>query len=225
MRTLKPLLFIICSLLITSCRSGEVPKKIIAANKWERTIVRFEKQDQLTPPQKGCVLFVGSSSFRMWKTLEKDMAPTKVLNRGFGGSKLVDLLVFKDRIVTNYHPSKIFLYEGDNDLSNGKKPIKEFLKEFVEFHNHIHKKLPDTKIYFVSIKPSLKRIKVWPYSSKGNAAIANECSKHPYLHYVDVASAMFDSNKKLKDIFVKDNLHMNAKGYKIWAAIIRPLCR
>jgi hypothetical protein len=85
---------------------------------WEPAITAFETQDRRQPPKPGQVVFAGSSSIRFWHTLAADMAPIPVLNRGFGGAHLRDVLRYADRIVTPYRPQAVVVYAGENDLGS-----------------------------------------------------------------------------------------------------------
>src|SRR5882762_2255584 len=122
-------------------------------NKWEPEIQQFEKSDKKNPPPKGAVLFVGSSSIRMWKSLAQDFPGIEVINRGFGGSEIADSTFYVDRIVIPYRPKIVILYAGDNDLANVKTPQQVF-GDYKAFVSRVQRKLPATKIAFISIKPS-----------------------------------------------------------------------
>ena len=193
--------------------------------RFEKSIQAFEATDQTMPPSAGAILCVGSSSMRGWhQTIHSDLAPLTIIPRGFGGSNMNDALHYVDRIVLPYKPRAIVLYEGDNDISyDGITPIK-FKDTYRAFVDRVHARLPTTRIYFLSIKPSIRRMKFWPKMIEANALIAKECAGDKRLIYVDVAAGMLDERGKLRtDIFKKDNLHMNAKGYAIWREILRPV--
>lgn len=187
-------------------------------------IEAFEAADQTSPPPKDAVLCIGSSSMRKWHgTIQRDLAPLTIIPRGFGGSNMNDVLFFADRIVLPYQPRAIVLYEGDNDIAEGVAPEK--IKDtFLKLVEKIHNPLPDTRFYILSIKPSISRWKLWPQMQAANQMIQQTCEADPRLTYVDVASGMLDSSGRPKaDIFVEDELHMNAKGYVIWRDILRPV--
>src|SRR5437868_9345724 len=147
------------ALLITFClvicisfaRAQQSPAP---ANKWEAAIRKFEESDRQSPPAKVAVLFIGSSSIQMWKSLAEDFPQTKVINRGFGGSEVADSTYYVDRIVVPYQPRMVVLYAGDNDLASGKTPQKVF-EDYKEFVNRVKARLPKARIAFISIKPSL----------------------------------------------------------------------
>lgn len=193
-------------------------------DRFESAIVKFEQEDQEKGYQPEAVLFTGSSSIRMWKTLTEDMAPIPVINRGFGGSTIPEVLHYADRIILPHQPKYIVLYCGENDLSNDDTKAKEALNSFKAFHSYLQENLPDTKLYFIAIKPSIKREKYWPKLQQANRKISKFISKQDNYFFVDTASEMLDSNGiVLQDIFVDDNLHMNAKGYEIWTSVLKPI--
>jgi len=194
----------------------------LKAHPFSTDIRKFEYEDIKNPPEQNAVLFIGSSSIRMWKTVYEDMKPLKVINRGFGGSQAEHVLFYMDRIVFPYNPSKIVFYEGDNDIAAGKKAEK-VLENFMTFVDTVHKRLPETKIYFISIKPSYARIKIWPEMNRANKLIEKFCLKNSFTEFIDVSNPMFESGGKLReDIFLTDQLHMNGTGYAIWTKIIKP---
>ncbi|CAG7657911.1 GDSL-type esterase/lipase family protein [Paenibacillus allorhizosphaerae] len=189
---------------------------------YENDIKAYEQRDKKALPPEGVTVFIGSSSIQRWSTLEKDMAPLQVINRGFGGSEAYQVTHFADRIVIPYKPKKIVFYEGDNDISKGTLP-EQIVEECKAFVRKIHHALPGTKIYFVSIKPSPSRIKDWEKSKKTNQLLEEYAKQHEYLEFIDVSAAMIDEKGNPKaDIFGPDRLHMNEKGYDIWTSIIRP---
>jgi hypothetical protein len=142
---------------------------------WERSIRNFEKQDLETPPPAGSILFMGSSSIRYWKTLEDDMAPLPVLNRGFGGSRIADVTYYADRVVLPYQPDAIVFYAGENDISglvlSKKKTSEEVANDFRAFCSKIHTKLPEVPVHFISIKPPKRRRKLWPEMQEANRLV------------------------------------------------------
>ncbi|MEM7395092.1 MAG: M1 family aminopeptidase, partial [Verrucomicrobiota bacterium] len=170
---------------------------------------------------QGLILFTGSSSIRTWTSLEKDMAGYTVLNRGFGGSQISDVLHYFDRIVTPYKPSKIAFYCGENDLHKGKS-VETVVNDFKTFARRVHEMNPETPIYFISVKPSPKRWASNPQYVEANRHIRSFCETDARLVYLDMASAMLgEDGKPLPDIWKDDQLHLNAKGYEIWTPILR----
>lgn len=189
---------------------------------WESTIKDFERQDIQHPPAKGSNLFVGSSSLAIWRTMNESFPGYAVLNRGFGGSNFIDLLYYVDRIVVPYAPSKIFVYEGDNDLAAGAEP-EEVLRRAIQFRTIIAKKLPSAKVVFISAKPSPSRWNLKEKYEQFNSELKRYASKTKSTEFVDVWTPMLDQRGVvLKHIFGADSLHMNNEGYVIWEAVLRP---
>ncbi|HEX6622180.1 MAG TPA: GDSL-type esterase/lipase family protein, partial [Pyrinomonadaceae bacterium] len=130
--------------------------KVERQRRFEPEIKRFEEADKQQPPAEGAVLFIGSSSIRLWKSLAEDFPSVKVVNRGFGGSHIEDSVDFADRIIFRHKPRLIVMYAGDNDIESGKSPAV-VLADFEKFVAAVHRKLPRTRIAFISIKPSPAR--------------------------------------------------------------------
>ena len=190
--------------------------------RFEESIQKFEQQDKEIPFPDGAVLFVGSSSIKIWESLDQDFPGVKAINRGFGGSQFSDLLYYIDRVVTCYRPSKIFIYEGDNDISAGKK-TKDIINEAKQVRQVIARILPGVPVLFISAKPSVARWKLRKKYMQLNSELSLYAGNTPYTGFVNVWSpAMDSSGEVMKDIFLEDNLHMNAKGYAIWKKAIEP---
>ena len=195
------------------------------AAKWELDIEKFEQADKANPPKPGMIVFAGSSSFARWSTLVDDMKPLEVINRGFGGSQMSDLDYYAKRIVNVYHPKAVVVYEGDNDLALASPKTPEIVaNDFRQFVQIVRGDLPDTWIYFISIKPSKLRWNEWPKMKAANAMNQDFARTQKRVEYIDVASAMFDSQGNLPaDLFVADGLHPTPKCYALWTSIIRPV--
>ena len=192
-------------------------------SRWGPYIQRFEGSDKNNPPLQGAILFVGSSSILYWRTLTEDMAPLKVINRGFGGSQMFELNMFRDRIVTNYKPRAIVVYEGDNDVAAGKN-TEEIIGAYEDFVQHIDKVLPDSDICFISAKPSIKRAHMLSQQTEVNERLKSMADSRDDMCYLDVAKSMFNEKGEIRaEIFVADNLHPNAAGYKVWKDVIKPV--
>ena len=196
--------------------AGIPPQKPI----WEPEIRAFEKKDQLQPPPQNAILFVGSSSIRKWTTLTNDFPGLQVINRGFGGSQIDDSTAFSSRIIFPYHPRIIVFYAGDNDLALGKSP-DQVVAEYTNFVGVVHAQLAQTRIVFISIKPSLARWNLRDQIVETNRRIA--AMKEPYLSFVDIYPSMLGSDgKPEKDLLLEDGLHPSEKCYQLWASLIRP---
>lgn len=191
--------------------------------KWEKEIAAFEHADAQTPPPKGGIVFVGSSSIRLWKTLAQDFPEHHVLNRGFGGSEIADSVHFADRLVLPYEPRLIVLYAGGNDLNNGRPPAEVFA-DFQAFTALLRAKVPDAEIAFISSAGNPARWAQVENVKALNAMIADFIKKQPHMKFIDVFHPMLgDDGLPRPEIFGPDKLHMNPEGYKLWTKIIAPL--
>ena len=213
----------LCTLLavLSFCSVGYA-QKAPDPTRFEDSVVEYEQYDQQHPFPEGAVLFVGSSSVRMWKSLDEDLPTITAVNRGFGGSQFSDLLYYLDRLVTCYKPSKIFIYEGDNDIAAGKKP-QHILNDAKQVRQKIATALPGVPVYFIAAKPSVARWKLRKKYQQLNSLLAVYASNTPSTGFVNVwEPALNEEGTVRTDIFLEDNLHMNEKGYAIWKAAIEP---
>lgn len=192
---------------------------------WEAEIRAFEAADRSDPPPAGGVLFVGSSSIRLWETLAEDFPGEHTINRGFGGSEIADATRFADRIVLPYRPRAIVLYAGDNDLMNGKKP-ERVRDDFVAFVARVRRDVPGVCIGFVSVKPSPARRHLLPAMRRANRLVRDYAAAQPGVAYLDVFTPMLDgAGEPRTELFVDDMLHMDRDGYTLWIAVIEPWLR
>ncbi len=189
--------------------------------KWEKTIAAFETADQQRPPTKGDILFVGSSSIRMWD-VQRSFPELFVVNRGFGGSQIEDSTHFAERIIGAHEPRAIVFYAGDNDIGSG-KTAETVASHFEQFVAKVRGKLPETQILFIAIKPSGSRWKHIETQRAANARIRAFCERGPRLTFVDVVPPMLGKDgQPREELFLKDRLHMTAAGYKVWNDLLRP---
>jgi lysophospholipase L1-like esterase len=189
-------------------------------NRWDKDIAAFEAQDRTNPPPKGAILFIGSSSIRLWKTLAQDLPEHTVINRGFGGSQIADSVHFVDRMVVPYQPKRIVMYAGGNDINGGKTP-EQVASDFKAFVARVHTKLPDTKIAYISIAPNPARWAQVERVKAANELIRGFTKTDKRLQFIDVFPHMLGADgMPLPDIFVDDHLHMNEKGYAIWKRVV-----
>lgn len=190
-------------------------------NRWEKDWAAYEAKPA---PAAGTIACVGSSSMRMWKTIAQDLAPLPVWNRAFGGSRTGDQVNAFPRLLLPHKPRVIVYYCGDNDLAKPDADPQNAVKGFSEFVAVVRKELPTTRIVYLSIKPSPSRIACLPVSTKANAAIKELCATDPLLTFIDVAGPMLDAEGKPRgELFLKDRLHMNEEGYKLWTSIVKPV--
>lgn len=183
----------------------------------------FLAADEKQMPPAGATLFVGSSSIRFWSTLKEDFPKLTVINRGFGGSQISDSTFWADRIVIPYHPARVVLYAGDNDVAGGKTP-EQILAEFQAFVAKVRTDLPDTPIYFISIKPSPSRWHLVETTRAANGLIADWIKGQTRMTYVDVFNPMLGPDGKPRpELYRPDKLHMTRAGYEIWTKILTPM--
>ena len=194
---------------------------VMGKNAFENEIRNYEKQNSIALPKKGQILFIGSSSFRIWKTFSTDLAGISAINRGFGGSTMTDALYYFDRMVVKYAPSTVVVYEGDNDLAKGKSP-EELAKEYEDFSNRLKKALPKTKLVYLAVRPSLSRIALSDKQKQFNGWLEKYCKSQKGRFFLDMHSPFYlPDGTLMPDIFVADRLHLNEKGYQIFSAKIR----
>jgi lysophospholipase L1-like esterase len=188
-------------------------------------IIAFEKADKQSFPPKKAIVFTGSSSIRLWNDLQQRFPGKKVINRGFGGSGLTDLIRYADRIVIPYRPRQIIIYSGENDIAAGKSAEQVF-EDFKKIADKIKKNLPSAKIAYISMKPSPSRISKIEEVKKGNALIRDYLASTKTGEYINVFDPMLNNNQEPRaELFVEDNLHMNMQGYDLWTKIIAPYLR
>lgn len=191
-------------------------------HQFENEIVAFEQQDLKNPPEKGGIVFVGSSSIRLWKSLKEDFPGRNVLNRGFGGSQIADSVHYATRIVTKYEPKKVVFFAGTNDLHAGKK-AENVLADFSSFVDIVHSKLPKTPIAFIAITPSPSRFANLAEIKKANELVKAFCRNAKNMVYIDTFNQYLNADGGPRpDLFITDQLHMNPEGYKIWAKAVAP---
>ena len=191
---------------------------------WETSIKKFEAQDQLYPPMKNAIVFTGSSSFTFWSTLEQDMAPLPVINRGFGGARMPDVLHYLERILLPYHPRAVVLFAGTNDIS-GSKPAsaRQVYDGYLAFVRCVQESLPETIIYYVGITPTPSRWKYWSIAAEANRLIYEHTLTDPHLRFIDLTEYLLGADGKPdRSLYRIDRLHPNAKGYVKWTAVIKP---
>ena len=186
-------------------------------------IKAFKKQDSIHFPPKHVILFVGSSSFRKWTTVQDYFPGDTIINRGFGGSTLPDVINYADDIIFPYEPKQIVIYCGDNDLATSDTVSAEtVVNRFKALFFLIRDRMPDVPIVFVSIKPSPSREKLLPKMEEANKSIKKFLEKKNNTAFADVFHKMMKRGSIKQDLFIEDNLHMNAKGYAIWQKVINP---
>lgn len=209
MNNLRYLTLII--LIFVQCKTSE--------KAFYQDIQNFKKEDSSHPPVKDIILFVGSSSFTYWKDVQKDLNNPMILNRGFGGSTLVDLWRYKDDVIFAYKPKQIVIYCGENDVASSENvSSSEVAGRFKKLYKNIRKKYPDIPIAFISLKPSPSRWKMKDRMREANHLIRQFAEAENNFVFVDIWDKMLNENGYPKsEIFTADSLHMNKYGYEIWA--------
>ncbi len=213
---------IACVLLFETLSSNAQTNKAIP---FQDEIDIFIKKDSLQMPAANSILFVGSSSFNYWKDISNYFPDYPIINRGFGGSSLTDIIYFNQETILKYKPKQIYIYCGENDIAASDTITPQIVFErfktlYTIIRTHLGNKIP---VMYVSIKPSVARWNMEDKFVAANALIRNFINKQKHTEFLDVHSAMLDANGMVfKDIFIADKLHMNAKGYAIWQKIIAP---
>ncbi len=180
-----------------------------------------KKYDTLWEPSKETIVFTGSSSVRVWNDLQQRFPGVQIVNTGFGGSEASDLLAYADDLILRYKPRKVFIYEGDNDLNSNKKP-RTVMSDIKSIISRVRADRPDTKIVLIAAKPSIARWHLKRRYKQLNRKMKGLVKKEVHLAFADVWRPMLQGRKVKQDIFIKDGLHMNAKGYDIWYTILKP---
>ena len=205
----------------------QVKKEALYLYQWSKKdtfideINEFKRLDKKNLPEKGRILFTGSSSIRFWNSLEKDMKPLKVLNRGFGGAHISHVIHHFDDIVRPYSPKAIVFFCGTNDLTALKTP-EETLNDFKKFLNLVKNEFGTIKVYMIGIKPSVDRLYLDEEERVFNNSVSFLAKEDPYLEYINVWDLMLNEDgTRMPDLYVEDGLHMNPKGYEIWTQLVR----
>ncbi len=194
------------------------------AQPFAKEIAAFKKQDSLSFPGTGKILFVGSSSFTLWKDVQQYFPEYPIINRGFGGSSLTDLIRYAPDVIFPYDPRQIVIYCGENDFAGDTSLYpSQVAQRFFDLFNLIRARYKKVPIAYISMKPSPSRQHLMARFNVANVMIKNFLKKKKRTAYIDVYKAMLKENGLPKDeIFLADKLHMNAEGYKIWKKIIEP---
>jgi len=189
-------------------------------NRFKQEIDQFFNWDQKNSFPSDAVLFVGSSSIRMWHTAD-DFPQYPVINRGFGGSHISDVNYFYDLIVKKYKPKVIVFYAGDNDVADGKS-VSQVFEDFTEFAGRANRDFPAARILYLPIKPSLSRWQFWGKMNEVNMKVKQLCDEKKELVYADIATPMLGADGKPKpELFLEDGLHLNEAGYALWNSVLK----
>lgn len=192
--------------------------------RFENAILRFEALDSESPPPVGAIVLTGSSSIARWNDRAAEaLAPLTVIPRGFGGSVMNDVLHYVDRVAIAYRPRAILIYEGDNDTGLSQPiPTATILDQLRRIIDRVHLELPGTRIYLLSVKPSILRWNVWPLAQEVSAGYRSIAEGDPLVYYVDVATPLLNADGSLRpEVYVEDGLHLNDLGNSIWGTAIK----
>jgi len=193
---------------------------------WAAEIAAFERADREQPPPPEPILFVGSSSIRLWRSLAEDMAPLVVLRRGFGGAKIGDVVSYADRIITPYRPRAVVVYVGGNDLwalfGNAAKEPEQVVSGYRELVAKLHAAAPQTPVCFIALKATLRSADQRKRTRAVNALTARYVEEDPRLHFIDANAGLQGADGEPDPRFLMlDGMHLNAQGYAVWAPAIR----
>ena len=211
------------------CASAPAPTAPVTAAvdpasspEWANDMQRFAAEDAATPPPRHPLVFTGSSSIRLWSSLAGDFPGLPVLNRGFGGSQLRDVVHYADPLAIRYRPRMIVVYGGDNDIDAGRSP-QQVLSDFRALIARVRRDLPQVPIAYVSIKPSPLRASQLEAQREANALVRAEAARWPHVEFIDVFTPMLGADGQPRaELFVDDRLHMNRDGYALWRRIVAP---
>lgn len=216
--------FVVAAAFAAACAHAP-EQRIVEPRRFAAEIARFDSIDRGRMPAPGGVVFVGSSTIRLWPDLNGDFPGVNVIQRGFGGSRLDEVLQYTPKIVIAYKPRLIVLYAGDNDLAEGRTAY-EVYKDFKSFVALVHRSLPNARIVFISIKPSESRWNLVGEMRRANEMIRRFTATDTRLKYVDVFDPMLGSDGRPRpELFRADKLHMTAEGYALWRSILTPVVK
>jgi lysophospholipase L1-like esterase len=192
-------------------------------DRYEQEIQTFEAADKEAMPPKGAVLFAGSSSIRLWPGLGASFASMPVINRGFGGCTIPEVMHYAERIIWKYEPRVLVFYCGENDIKEETPPAVVF-QNFKKFIGGIEQNLPNTEVVFISAKPSPGRWPLWRSFQQFNGMAEQFAQNRERLHFVDISGTLLSENGEPdKSLFLEDMLHMNRQGFEKWVEVLKPV--
>lgn len=218
-------IFLIIGLFLTFGAALATAQTYDRANLWQKEIDQFIDTDRRQTPPVNPVLFVGSSSFRMWQSVRKDFPGVNIVNRGFGGSHFEDVIHYAPFVVEPYKPKMVIIYAGDNDITAG-KTVEKVFADYKTLVGIIKRSAPSAKIVFLSIKPSPSRREFWGKFQQLNALVKAETFKDKRLGYVSIWEQMLTANgEPREELYLPDRLHMKPAGYAIWREALRGIVK
>ncbi|MGR3811772.1 GDSL-type esterase/lipase family protein [Jiulongibacter sp. NS-SX5] len=211
----------VLTFLLGSC---DVYKKYAdSAEQWENEVTDLEFQDDIESYSDDAILFIGSSSIRLWKTIEEDMAPYEPIRRGYGGAHFYDLIHFTKRLVWPHEFQALCIFVA-NDITGGENDltVNETMRLFKEVVASVRQKYPDVPIFPIAVTPTSSRWEVWPEVQKLNAAMKSYCEKKDHMYFINPSDRYLNEKGMPRDeLFIRDKLHLNEDGYDIWAEEIK----
>ncbi len=212
---------VLIAFLVLAVLSGIGPAQT-DPQRFEADIQAFEAADRASLPPAGGVLFVGSSTIRLWTTLAEDFPGIPVINRGFGGASIGEVLRYSDRIILPYRPKVIVLFIGGNDIADGRSP-ESVLKTFKELAQKIHRALPETRLFYISINPTIARWNLQAQMDATNRLLAGYIRGQAWMNFVDSAAHMLDPDRRPRiELLADDKLHLNREGYRMLTSLVKP---
>ena len=218
LRPLSVTLFVFLLTLPITSRADELPD--LDPLRFASEIMAFQEWESKNTLPEGGILFVGSSSIRMWPTAAA-FPDNVIINRGFGGAEFPDIFYYYERVITRYAPKKIVLYVGDNDVARGKSADAVF-SDYLKLVAMIRQDLPEAELHFISVKPSKARWGSWPVMVEVNRRVADHAATDPQLGYLDLASPLLVEGQP-GPFYIFDGLHLNAAGYEHWRKVMAPI--
>jgi lysophospholipase L1-like esterase len=193
---------------------------------YDAEIAAFEAEDKATPPPADGILFVGSSSIRLWAGLKEAFPGKPVIQRGFGGSTLSDVIRYMPRVILPYKPKQVVLYVGDNDLGQNNVTARAFYSQFLTFFALVRKQLPSATITYIAIKPSPSRRQFMPVAAEANQLIKQYLSGQRNTSFADVYTPMLGTGGQPRpELYIADSLHMSPQGYEVWKGVVAPVLK
>ena len=193
---------------------------------WDPVITEFEQEDKASPPPLGAVLFVGSSTIRLWDTLTEDMKPLVAFGRGFGGAKIIDISYYVNRIVTPYQPKAVVVYIGGNDFSeifdNQTKTLTQTKPLYLQLIDRLKEAAPNAPIFFVALKPTTTNWHQKSLINSVNQFLKSRAELDERLFFIDANQGLYNAQGLPNaDFLWIDGVHINSDGYKVWGAEIK----
>jgi GDSL-like Lipase/Acylhydrolase family len=216
-------IILLISFVLLSCSPLRKYQDQPEVKSWDKDIQKFEQLDKSEKYPDDAILFAGSSSIRLWNTLEKDMSPYNIIQRGYGGAKLSDFAVYAGQIFDPHQCKAIVLFIA-NDITgtDQDKTPAEVAALFRNVLKTIRKVHPATPVFWIEITPTVSRWKVWPEIQKANSMIKVTCNRHKNTYFIKTEYAFLNEQGMPKDeLFRDDKLHLTVKGYAVWTEIIK----